>query len=94
MRQTNLFSTQVKTAPVRTEAPDPEAVRKRLHAILDEARNASSMPWAASRARAIEHLFRNMTNWLPEAEGETLRQGFFQQMSRLREVSNETINAT
>ena len=87
MRQTKLFSTPVATVPVQTEAPDPEAVRMRLYAILDEARNASTMPWAASRARVIEHLFRNMTNWLPDAEGETLRQGFVQQMSRLREVS-------
>lgn len=87
MRQTNLFSTHTTTVPVLTEAPDPELVRKRLHAILNEARNASTMPWAASRVRAIEHLFRNMTNWLPEAEGETLREGFFQQMSRLRRIS-------
>jgi hypothetical protein len=89
MRQTKLFDPQVLPSPVTSGAPAPEVVRKRLHIILEEARNASEMPWAPSRARAIEHLFRNMTKWLPESEGEDLRKSFLQQISRLSQVSEK-----
>jgi hypothetical protein len=81
MRQGDLFA--VAAAPVPPETPDPDAIRTRLQAMLTLVRDACEMPWDLSRARAQEHLFFNMAEWLPSQERETLRQAFAAEMRRL-----------
>jgi hypothetical protein len=51
--------------------------------MLTLVRDACEMPWDLSRARAQEHLFFNMAEWLPSQERETLRQAFAAEMRRL-----------
>ena len=84
MSQIDLFAGQAPAASCET--PTPDAVRPRLHALLEKARNASVMPWEETRARATEHLFHNMANWLPDAEGEALRAAFKAEMTRLQQA--------
>jgi hypothetical protein len=85
MRQGDLFGVAPGSdAPDMTETPEPGTVRLRLHALLATVRHASEMPWEPSRARAQEHLFTNMANWLPQDERDALRQAFAAEMTRLR----------
>jgi len=86
MRQPDLFrAAHHPRTPDAAEAPDPDAIRARLYAMLDLVRGASAMPWTRSRAGTQEILFRNMANWLPDGvERETLRRLFDSEMKRLR----------
>lgn len=70
--------------PAQAFAPDPESIRKRLRAILEKARGATTMPWPERDVRMWEVVFPNMTNWLPELEAEQLRFEFFQEIERLK----------
>ena len=70
--------------PAQSYAPDPENVRRRLHALLDEARNAQTMPWPERDARMWQTVFPNMANWLPEDEANQLRFAFMQEIERLK----------
>jgi hypothetical protein len=85
MSQTDLFGASPDSVtPASCEAPDPDAIRARLHAMLKIVRTAGDMPWEPPRARAQEHLFHNMANWLPEEEERhALRQSFAAEMRRL-----------
>lgn len=38
---------------------------------------------AAPRARAIELLFMNMSKWLPDPEGEQVKEAFSRELQRL-----------
>jgi len=82
MRQGDLFS--AAAAPPPPDAPDPDAIRARLHAMLTLVSDACEMPWEPSRARVQEHLFINMAAWLPSQERDALRQAFTAEMCRLR----------
>ena len=85
MSQTDLFAAAHRPAVAPApEVPDPEVIRIRLNALLELARTASSMPWVPQRVRVQEHLFSNMTRWLPEAEGERLHDAFAAELERLR----------
>jgi hypothetical protein len=67
---------------------DPERMaalaRRRISALLDEARAAASMPWDAQRAEVNALVFHNMANWLPAPERDVLRAAFRDEMGRLR----------
>lgn len=67
--------------------PDPERVRQRLHALLDTARNAQTMPWPEKKARVWQIVFPNMANWLPDAEAEQLRFEFSREIERLKKAA-------
>lgn len=69
--------------PVRRYAPDPETVRRRLHALLATARGAEVMPWPERDARMWLTVFPQMANWLPDDEAEQLRFEFNQEVTRL-----------
>lgn len=69
--------------PVRPTAPDPEDVRKRLHALLATAHQAEVMPWPERDARMWRTVFPQMANWLPEDEANQLCFEFAQEMERL-----------
>jgi hypothetical protein len=77
-----LFDESTYAPPVYR--PDPERVRARLHAILAEARAASSLPWDSSRVRLYRTIFPQMTLSLPEDEAAQLRLEFEEQLVRLK----------
>ena len=67
----------------RSTTPDPNVIRLRLHALLEKARGAPTMPWPEREARAWQTIFPNMARWLPPEEGEQLKFEFAQEMQRL-----------
>lgn len=71
-------------APQQRFLPDPEIIRRRLKALLEEARAAETMPWPERDARMWQTVFPNMTKWLPEDEAEELRRDFAREMERLK----------
>lgn len=85
MRQADLFAAARGSSAPSPELPDPDAIRKRLHDALTVLRAAREMPWSPQRVRTQEHLFQNMTNWLPEPERDALRLDFAAEMARLRQ---------
>ena len=87
MTQTDLFSGHHVHAPEEPQAPSVEFVRGRLTSILDEARNAPTLPWPTSRAHTLELLFVNMSKWLPDPEGERIKQAFSRELNRLLATS-------
>jgi hypothetical protein len=70
-------------APVRRFAPEPEAIRRRLTALLDTARQATVMPWPERDARMWQTVFPQMANWLPDEEAKQLRFAFAREIERL-----------
>ena len=70
--------------PQQRFLPDPEKVRHRLKALLEQARSAEKMPWPERDARMWQIVFPNMANWLPSDEADQLRFEFAQQMERLK----------
>lgn len=67
----------------RSFTPEPDAVRRRLEALLQTARQARSMPWPEPRARMWRTVFPQMADWLPADEAEQLCFAFAQEMERL-----------
>ena len=74
-------------APQQKFTPDPETVRRRLIALLEQARNARTMPWPEREARMWQTVFPNMAKWLPEDEATQLRFQFSKQIKRLRSAA-------
>jgi hypothetical protein len=74
-------------APAQRYLPDPEKVRRRLHALLEQARSAEKMPWSEREARMWQIVFPNMANWLPGDEAEQLRFEFAREMERLKRAA-------
>jgi hypothetical protein len=70
-------------APSPQYLPDPEKVRQRLRALLEQARAAETMPWPERDARMWQTVFPNMANWLPDDGAAQLRREFAQQLARL-----------
>lgn len=70
--------------PVRSYAPDPETIRRRLNALLAEARKAEAMPWPERDARMWQTVFPQMANWLPGDEADRLRLEFGREIERLK----------
>jgi len=60
-------------APQPSAAADPERVRRKLDAMLAEARSGS-VP--LSRRRLMETIVPQMVRWLPEDEAERVRLAF------------------
>ena len=74
-------------APLQPSVPEPEAIRRRLQALLEKARSADRMPWSERDARMWQTVFPNMAKWLPEDEAEQLRFEFTQEMERLQRAA-------
>ena len=70
--------------PARSYLPDPADIRRRLHALLDTARNAQRMPWPDKDAQVWQIVFPQMANWLPDEEADQLRFEFAQEIERLK----------
>jgi hypothetical protein len=73
--------------PKPSTTPDPQAIRRRLHTLLDKARGADKMPWPERDARMWQTVFPNMAKWLPSEEGEKLCSQFAQEIRRLARVA-------
>jgi len=84
--QLSLFGTGEKRMqpPVRSYAPDPAAIRKRLQGLLAQVRGAQAMPWVERDALMWETVFPQMADWLPGDEADELRRAFAQEIARLR----------
>lgn len=84
--QASLFGDSDDRIPLPQQSflPDPEDVRRRLHALLAKARDADRMPWDERKARVWQIVFPQMANWLPEDEANQLRFEFAQEIERLK----------
>ncbi len=71
MAQLDMFGESA--APQVSAAADPERVRRKLDAMLAEARSGSV---AHARRRLIETVVPQMTRWLPDEEAERVRHEF------------------
>ncbi|MGH6926544.1 MAG: hypothetical protein ACRED5_22680 [Propylenella sp.] len=80
--QRELFDESTYAPPVYR--PDPERVRARLHAILSEAKAASTLPWDSRRLGLYRTIFPQMTLALPEEEAAQLRFEFEEELVRLK----------
>jgi len=67
----------------------PEEMRAYLHALLAEARAASTMPWPRERARFYRLLVPQLSFWLPEEEGARLRAAFAAELARLASAGTQ-----
>ena len=68
----------------RDYAPDPADIRRRLHAMLAQARAADRMPWEPRKAGVNQVIFPQMADWLPKEEADQLRFAFAAEMERLK----------
>lgn len=89
MRQGDLFGNDAasdlfdnEAAPVAYRA-DPQKVREKLTLIVNELRNASSLPWDTNRLRYYRTVFPQMSLWLDEEEATQLRFAFEEEIKRL-----------
>jgi hypothetical protein len=65
-----------------------ERIRAELIATLAMTREAAALPWKDPTAATLAELrFNSITNWLPTAEGEALRESFNREMARLWDVA-------
>ena len=71
MAQLDMFG-EIATPQV-SAAADPERVRRKLDAMLEEARNGD-VP--QSRRRLMETVVPQMVRWLPEDEAERVKRAF------------------
>ena len=73
--------------PQQRFLPDPEKVRRRLKALLEQVRSAEKMPWPERDARMWQIVFPNMAKWLPDDEADQLRFEFAREMERLKQAA-------
>ena len=70
--------------PAHRFVADTELIRRRLHALLEKARDAAVMPWPERDARMWQTVFPQMADWLPDEEAGQLRFEFMQEIKRLK----------
>jgi hypothetical protein len=81
MTQQDLFGATPQ--PQSDGKADPDRVRRKLHAILAEARAAEVMPWDDRDLLYYKTVVPQMTNWLPDEEAAQMRFAFAEEMRRL-----------
>ena len=64
--------------------PDPARIRRRLDAVLAEARAAEAMPWDEHDQLYHAEVFPRMSRVLPEEEGARYRLEFENEVRRLK----------
>lgn len=83
--QFDLFATQADLSPSEpaSYAPDPDRVRGKLNAVLNQLRKADTMPWDR-KTRAYQQLvFPQMTRILPPEEADAFQSSFELELQRL-----------
>lgn len=61
-----------------------DRIRNELTGTLARVREAGRLPWSDPTAATLAELrFNSITNWLPAAEAEALRESFGREMARL-----------
>jgi hypothetical protein len=88
MRQPDLFDPDPQTdlfedRPETKYVADPEKVRLKLLAVLEQAKAADTMPWSREKLRYHQTVFPQMSRWLPEEEAAQLRFAFDTEIKRL-----------
>lgn len=74
MAQLDMFGVE---APAQAStAADPERVRRKLEALLEEARGAGALGLPQARRRLMETVVPQMVRWLPEDEAEQVKRAF------------------
>lgn len=71
MAQLDMFGAEALAQP--SIAADPDRVRRKLDALLSEAREARVGGLSHGRRRFIETVVPQMTRWLPEDEAHSFR---------------------
>lgn len=85
MSQLDLFAA-AKLGLSTGQTPDPNVIRGRLNAVVQQLRAADRMPWKPAELRSWRHIFHNMANWLPPEEREKLRRDFTAEIARLEHI--------
>ena len=80
--QMHLF--EVFAPEIEAPAPDPEFARKHLTRLLRLAQRAERMPWSPSETATWETLFPELSQSLPEDEGQVMCAAFAAELARLR----------
>ena len=70
--------------PEMKYAADPEKVRLKLLAVLNEAKAADTMPWTRDALRYHQTVFPQMSRWLPPEEAVQLCFAFEAELMRLQ----------
>lgn len=71
------------SAPSPVYRPDPDRVRGRLRAIVDEARAADALPWSAHELRLYRTIVPQMVRSLPDDEAARWCADFDAELARL-----------
>lgn len=82
MSQLDMFARARPVAPT-SDLPDPDEVRARMHAKLQELRDADAMPWSDRDLGVWRTLWPQMSRWLPEEERTALIARFEDELARL-----------
>lgn len=80
--QGELFAAQARAK--REFVVNADTVRAKMMILLEQARNAKTMPWPPHRMRTFETIFPQMANWLPDDEANQLCFEFAQELERLK----------
>lgn len=67
--------------PEVSAAADPERVRRKLDAMLAEARGAGPLGLPQARRRLMETVVPQMVRWLPEDEAEKVKRAFVEALA-------------
>lgn len=90
MKQPDLFDSDDQPELFAEDMPrviyraDPVKVRLKMHAVLDQLKRASSMPWDSREQRYHQTVFPQMSRWLPDEEASQLRFEFEAEWQRLQ----------
>ena len=80
MNQLSMFEAEESGPPVATGG-DRDRVRRKLDAMLGEARSAATFGLTDNRRRFIETVVPQMVRWLPEDEAARVREAFRQALA-------------
>lgn len=81
MSQLDLFGV-AKAAPLSV-TPDPEVIRQRLQAILDQLGQSEALPWTEDELAYHQTVIPQMANWLDHEEADDIRERFQTELVRL-----------
>jgi len=85
LAQLKMFADHVPAEAAATA--DPDRVRRKLAALLAEARKGSAQELPGARRRLIETVVPQMTRWLPEDEAERIKKVFWRGTGGLKRGS-------